>query len=138
MLTLASVAYFRLKRFRYRWMFIGMFTIALGFSILLAAHAGLGSASTRIGVIGGAIIGAIVGRLSGCEGGGSSSVNRRIAEGAREIGEQLQSEGLFRDDGERITVHVDRSKLLRRILTQIVRALIVCGRFYLGALKRSG
>ena len=124
--TLASVAYFRLKRFRYRWMFIGMFTIALGFSILLAVMQGW-EAQTNIGVIGGAIIGAIV--LFGAMARSTTRFNRRITEGARKIGEQLQGEGLFRDDGERITVHVDRSKLLLRILTQIVALSLFAGAF---------
>jgi hypothetical protein len=125
-LTLASVAYFRLRRFKYRWLFIGMFTTALGFSILLAVMQGW-ETQTYIGVIGGTVIFtiAIVGALTRS----TARFNRRITEGARKIGEQLQGEGLFRDDGERITVHVDRSKLLRRTLTQIVALSLFAGAF---------
>lgn len=123
---LASLAYFRLRRFRYHWLFLGMFTIALGFSILLAVMQGW-ETQTNIGVIGGTIIGAIV--LFGAMARSTARFNRRITEGARKIGEQLQGEGLFRDDGERITVHVDRSKLLRRMLTQIVALSLFAGAF---------
>ncbi len=125
-LMLAFVAYFRLRRFRYRWLFIGIFTIALGFSILLAVMQGW-EAQTNIGVIGGTIIFTIV--LFGAMARSTTRFNRRITEGARKIGEQLQGEGLFRDDGERITINVDRSKLLRRILAQIGMLSLFVGAF---------
>lgn len=46
--------------------------------------------------------------------------NRRTTSVLRAIGEQTRTDALFRDDGERIIVNVDRGRLLRRIMLQFV------------------
>lgn len=46
--------------------------------------------------------------------------NRRTTTVLRAVGEQTRTEALFRDDGERIVVNVDRVRQLRLILLQVV------------------
>jgi hypothetical protein len=52
--------------------------------------------------------------------------NHRTTRALRALGEEMRSDALFSDDGERIIVHVDRSRLLRRIVLQFV-FIIACG-----------
>jgi len=47
-------------------------------------------------------------------------VNRSATAVLRAVGEQIRSDALFRDDGERIVVEADRGRLLRLVLLQVV------------------
>ncbi len=62
--------------------------------------------------------------------------NRRTTTALRAVGEQMRSDALFRDDGERIIVNVDRGRLLRRIMLQFV-FILACGAGFDWALTAS-
>jgi hypothetical protein len=65
----------------------------------------------------------------------SSRAVRRVGRAMRDIaldaGEKIANEGLFHDDGERVTVYASRGKTLPRALTQLAALAILVGGYLL-------
>ncbi|HEX9057678.1 MAG TPA: hypothetical protein VF818_09110 [Ktedonobacterales bacterium] len=126
----ATVGFFVVKR--HSWLLAAPLSFGLSFSLFLALVEGW---NTQINVVLAVAKVAFVVAAIGLTGASVvitgrglrrlSAIHRDIA---REIGEQIAHEGLFRDDGERIVVHANRGRVvLQALMSVAVLALLVAG-----------
>lgn len=111
---------------RHAWLYAAPIGFGTGFSLPLALQEGW---SAQVQLVFNIAVPALVIGMLGLTvvafvfmGRGLRRLNRAQRDIVREIGEKIANEGLFRDDGERITVYASRGGLLLRALT-IVAAL---------------
>ncbi|HEU0026800.1 MAG TPA: hypothetical protein VFQ25_06750 [Ktedonobacterales bacterium] len=126
----AAVSWLGVKRFS--WLFVALIVAGLSYSVAFAYMQGWDmQASIAMLIVAAALtIGLVVaaGVAIASMGRWFIRQSRQLLDITHEIGEKAQSEGAFRDDGERIIVHVNRGRLLLRILIQgIVLTLFVGG-----------
>lgn len=134
-LAAAAVEFFVVKR--NSWLLAAPLAFGVSFSLFLALVEGWDkqvkaalSIAQIVFVVGAAgilVAGIVVGTRA------SRRVSRAFRDMASEAGERIAHEGLFHDDGERITVYASRGKTLLRLLTGLVAVGIFVGAYALAA-----
>lgn len=125
-----TVGFFVVKR--HSWLLAAPLSFGLSFSFGLALIEGwsaqikMAIAVAQVALVAGVItlsIATIVVTSRGLR-----RVNRARGEFTRDVGDRIVHEGLFREDGERITVYPNRGRLVLRALTTVAAlALLVAG-----------
>jgi hypothetical protein len=128
-LLIASAGFFFVKR--HTWLLAAPLGFGLGFSFALPLIEGWGAQMMNVVTILRAGIGVasvalvIAAIVFGVRT--SRRVDRAMRAIALDAGEQIAHEGLFRDDGERITVYVNRGKTLWRVFTGALALALFAG-----------
>lgn len=127
----ATVGFFVVKR--HSWLLAAPLALGLGFSFCLSLIEGWeAQVKTAIAVAQVLIVIASIGLMVAFFvflGRAQRRVNRASRDIARELGEQIANEALFRDDGERITVYARRGRVLLQVLARvaILALFAACG-----------